>query len=58
MIAVRADNGDQPNSRWYSGSGIYRNVWLTVSNLPYMVYNGTYITTPVVEAAKVGSGRR
>lgn len=29
VIAVRVDNGDQPNSRWYSGCGIYRNVWLT-----------------------------
>ena len=28
-IAVRVDNSDQPNSRWYSGCGIYRHVWLT-----------------------------
>lgn len=28
-LAVRVDNSDQPNSRWYSGCGIYRNVWLT-----------------------------
>lgn len=28
VIAVRVDNSKQPNSRWYSGSGIYRNVWL------------------------------
>ena len=27
-IAVKVDNSDQPNSRWYSGCGIYRNVWL------------------------------
>ena len=27
-IAVKVDNSAQPNSRWYSGSGIYRNVWL------------------------------
>ncbi|MCH5246883.1 MAG: DUF4982 domain-containing protein [Muribaculaceae bacterium] len=27
-ILVRVDNSDQPNSRWYSGCGIYRNVWL------------------------------
>ena len=26
VIAVRVDNSKQPNSRWYSGSGIYRNV--------------------------------
>ncbi|MDQ6812534.1 MAG: hypothetical protein M3040_02150, partial [Bacteroidota bacterium] len=29
VIAVKVDNLRQPNSRWYSGSGIYRNVWLT-----------------------------
>ena len=29
FIAVKVDNSKQPNSRWYSGSGIYRNVWLT-----------------------------
>lgn len=30
IIAVKVDNSAQPDSRWYSGSGIYRNVWLTV----------------------------
>ncbi|MGN7990336.1 glycoside hydrolase family 2 TIM barrel-domain containing protein [Pedobacter sp. 22226] len=29
VIAVKVDNSAQPDSRWYSGSGIYRNVWLT-----------------------------
>lgn len=28
LIAVRVDNSKQPNSRWYSGSGIFRHVWL------------------------------
>ncbi len=28
VVAVKVDNSQQPNSRWYSGSGIYRNVWL------------------------------
>jgi len=27
-IAVRVDNSHQPNCRWYSGSGLYRHVWL------------------------------
>jgi beta-galactosidase len=31
VIAVRVDNSVQPNSRWYSGSGIYRHTWLTVT---------------------------
>lgn len=30
VIAVKVDNAEQPNSRWYSGCGIYRNVWLRV----------------------------
>lgn len=29
VIAVRVNNSDQPNSRWYSGCGIYRHVWLS-----------------------------
>lgn len=28
VVAVRVDNSRQPNSRWHSGSGIYRHVWL------------------------------
>lgn len=48
VIAVRVDNSDQPNSRWYSGSGIYRNVHLVVVNKLYVDHWGTYITTPVV----------
>lgn len=28
VIAVRVDNAELPNTRWYSGCGIYRNVWL------------------------------
>ncbi|PXY39312.1 beta-galactosidase [Flavobacterium cheongpyeongense] len=31
-IAVKVDNSQQKNCRWYSGSGIYRNVWLMVRN--------------------------
>jgi len=49
-IAVKVDNGQQPNSRWYSGSGIYRNVWLTTSGAVYVDHWGTNITTPAVSA--------
>lgn len=48
IIAVKVDNSEQPNSRWYSGSGIYRNVWLTVTDKIHIPYNGTFITTPEV----------
>lgn len=40
----------QPNSRWYSGSGIYRNVWLEKKGDVYVDNYGTYITTPQVTA--------
>lgn len=47
-IAVKVDNSLQPNSRWYSGSGIYRNVWLTEVNPVHVVLWGTFVTTPEV----------
>jgi beta-galactosidase len=40
----------QPNSRWYSGSGIYRNVWLVVTGKIAVNHWGTFITTPQVNA--------
>ena len=47
-IAVRVDNSVQPNSRWYSGSGIYRNVWLVTTQRIAVDHWGSYITTPKV----------
>lgn len=48
VIAVKVDNSRQPNSRWYSGSGIYRNVWLTTLSPSHIAHWGTFITTPKV----------
>jgi beta-galactosidase len=48
VIAVKVNNSDQPNSRWYSGSGIYRNVWLVTTNKIAIDHWGTSITTPQV----------
>ena len=51
-IAVRVDNSLQPNSRWYSGCGIYRNVRLTAVNPVYVDLWGTYVVTPEIEEEK------
>lgn len=48
VIAVKVDNSVQPNSRWYSGSGIYRNVWLVTKNKVAIDHWGTFVTTPEV----------
>mgnify|MGYP000862277524 FL=1 len=48
VMAVKVDNSAQPNSRWYSGSGIYRNVWLTTTGKIAVDQWGTFVTTPEV----------
>jgi beta-galactosidase len=44
IIAVKVKNEGQ-NSRWYSGSGIYRHVWLIQKQAVHLAYNGISITT-------------
>lgn len=45
LLAVRVDNSDQPNSRWYSGCGIYRHVWLTSHANTHISHWGTHVVT-------------
>lgn len=45
IIAVKVDNSSQPASRWYSGSGIYRHVWLISTNPVYVQPWGIYVTS-------------
>ena len=54
IIAVKVDNSQQPNSRWYSGSGIYRNVWLVTTNNIFVDHWGTSITTAAVTEQSAG----
>lgn len=45
VLAVRVDNSAQPNSRWYSGSGIYRHVRVLVTGPVHVGHWGVFITT-------------
>jgi beta-galactosidase len=49
VIAVRLDNPNN-SSRWYPGGGIYRHVWLEKTAPVHVARNGTYLTTPDVDA--------
>ena len=53
VIAVHAVN-KQPSSRWYSGSGIYRDVTLQVTDKVHVEKNGTTILTPKLEQQQNG----
>ena len=49
VVAVKVDNSDQPNSRWYSGCGIYRHVWLTKTAPVHVAHWGVYANSSVVK---------
>ena len=52
VIAVWVDNSEQPNSRWYSGCGIYRNVWLVKTGAVHVAEWGTYVVSENVSDAQ------
>jgi beta-galactosidase len=47
VLAVRVDNSGQPDARFYTGSGINRNVWLTLTDAVHIAHCGTCVTTPI-----------
>jgi beta-galactosidase len=50
VLSVRANDADQPASRWYSGSGIYRHVRLLVVDPVHIDQGGLFVSTPKVAA--------
>lgn len=52
VLAVRVDNSLQPNSRWYTGSGIYRDVRLEKRSPIHLLRAETFITTPEVSTGR------
>ncbi|MBN1952696.1 MAG: DUF4982 domain-containing protein [Bacteroidales bacterium] len=48
LMAVHVDNSMQNNSRWYTGSGIYRHVWLLVTDQVHIKHWGIGISTPEI----------
>lgn len=52
IITVKVDNSKQPNSRFYTGSGIYRNVKLFFTENIAITHNGTFFTAPLIRQDK------
>jgi len=52
LIEVYYDNTTKETSRWYTGEGIYRDVWLNIVDRLSIPLYGTYITTPVITTSK------
>jgi beta-galactosidase len=48
VLAVRADDANQPASRWYTGAGIYRHVRLVVADPVHIDTWGVFVTTPKI----------
>ena len=53
VIAVEANNSEQPNSRWYAGSGLYRPVHLVVQDQDRIERDGVSIVTEFIHPAQV-----
>ena len=51
-MLVKVDNSELPNCRWYTGSGIYRHVWIESMPALHIAENGVVVTTPEVSSDK------
>ena len=52
-LLVRADNSKLPNSRWYTGGGIYRPVWMYLGEPSHILPEGVKVTTCSIEPAVI-----
>ena len=52
-IVVSVDNSQQKNCRWYSGSGIYRNVWLVTTPMTYIDDWSVSVVTPDIHTVEI-----
>ncbi len=52
-VEVRVDNAQQKNCRWYSGSGIYRHVWLLTTPRQYIDEWSVSVTTPDIHTVDI-----
>ena len=52
-VVVKVNNSEQPNCRWYSGSGIYRHVWLLTNNQQYIDEGSVRVTTPDIHTVNI-----
>lgn len=52
VVAVYSSSGPKKGSRWYTGAGLFRNVYLQVQNPTHIARHGVYITTPQVSAER------
>ncbi|WP_346908527.1 glycoside hydrolase family 2 TIM barrel-domain containing protein [Faecalicatena orotica] len=53
IVTVKADNSDQPDSRWYTGAGIYRSVFLRIQKKQHLIPEQIRIRTLQIQPAKV-----
>ncbi|MBQ8160816.1 MAG: DUF4982 domain-containing protein [Clostridia bacterium] len=52
-VSVRVDNSQLPNSRWYTGSGIYRPVWLLTGEKDHIAFEGVKVATLSLSPARI-----
>ena len=52
-VLVKVDNSEQPNCRWYTGSGIYRHVWLVTKGKQYIDEESLCVTTPDIHTVNI-----